>query len=156
MPFRWGRSALGFWAASLAGFVAHGWSVAAATESAMGPPWLLGEAVSTALALALVAALALGAPAALLFCTVMRRVRCGAQWPAAVITGALLSAALYLALRSLAGALVACDPPVLLAASAAAMMAGAVAGTAAGRRAPAPADVRGLAAGAEPVGTGGL
>lgn len=139
LSFRFGRSALGFWVASLVGFLSYGYLVAAIAMSGMDDgPGRLGEATTTALLLGLAGALLLGAPAALLFGGVMWRVRRGAGWGTALSTGLVLSAALYLPLRSFAAAIVSDwgyvrEPAIFFVASAAAMMAGAVTGTLVGR-----------------------
>ena len=145
LPFRFGRGALGFWVASLAGFVAYGYLVAELAQAGMGDG-SRAEAAETALVLGGVGAVVLGVPAALLFGAVMRRVRRGAEWPAALATGLVLSAAVYLPLRLFA-AVVAAEwgpargPATFCVASAAAMMAGAIAGTLAARPGPMPATV---------------
>jgi hypothetical protein len=140
LPFRFARGALGFWVASLVGFAAYGYLVAEIAQAGMGDG-SPAEAAETALVLGGVGAVALGTPAALLFGAVMRRVRRGAEWPAALATGLVLSAAVYLPLRSFA-AVVTADwgpvrgPAAFCVASAGAMMAGAVFGTLAARPGP--------------------
>lgn len=140
LPFRFARGALGFWIASLVGFVAYGYLVAEIVQAGMGDG-SPAEAAQTALVLGAAGAVALGTPAALLFGAVMRRVRRGAEWPAALATGVALSAAVYLPLKAFA-AVVASDwgyvrqPAAFCVAAAGAMMAGAVFGTLAARPAP--------------------
>jgi hypothetical protein len=138
MPFGFGRSALGFWVASLLGFASYGYVVAGIAMSGLEDgPGRLGEATATALVLGLAGALLLGAPAALLFGSVMGRVR-GTGWAAALTTGALLSGAVYLAFHAFAAAIVSDwgyvrQPAIFVVASAGAMMVGAVSGTLVGR-----------------------
>ena len=95
--FRFGfrRGALAFWLASLVGFVAYGHLVACMFVDAMPEaPAPLGESVSAAVAVGLAGAVALGAPAALLFGVVMRRLHRRGEWRAALVTGGALSVAL--------------------------------------------------------------
>lgn len=139
--FRFGfrRGALAFWLASLVGFVAYGHLVACMFVDAMPEaPAPLGESVSAAVAVGLAGAVALGAPAALLFGAVMRRLHRRGAWRAALVTGGALSVAVALAFKALAAAVLADwgfvrTPGVFFATAAAAMMAGAVGGTLAGR-----------------------
>jgi hypothetical protein len=135
---RFRRAALGFWIASLGGFVGYGALVAGVAAAGLdGGPAPAGEAARAGLALGLSGALLLGAPAAALFGGVMRRVAGAAVWPSALATGAALSGALYAAFATFAGAIAdqgcAGEPAVAAAAAALAMMAGAVSGAAAGR-----------------------
>jgi hypothetical protein len=145
--FGFRRTALGFWVASLAGFVGWGQLVGGVAASAMdGGPAPAGEAATTALALGLAGAVVLGAPAALLFGGVMRRIREGAAWPAALATGGVLSAALVVPFGAFASALsdwgLAREPGIFVVAAAATMMAGAVSGALVGRAVPALAVAR--------------
>ncbi|HEX7624724.1 MAG TPA: hypothetical protein VF400_14200 [Anaeromyxobacteraceae bacterium] len=139
--FRFGfrRGALAFWLASLVGFVAFGHLVACMFVDAMPEaPAPLGESVSAAVAVGLAGAMALGAPAALLFGVVMHRLHRRGAWRAALVTGGALSVVLALAFKALAVAVLADwgfvrAPGVFFTTAAAAMMAGAVGGTLAGR-----------------------
>jgi hypothetical protein len=140
LHFGFRRGALAFWLASLIGFVAYGHLLAGVFMGGM-PESLaaFGESATTAVAVGLAGAIALGAPAALLFAGVMRFAGRHGAWGAAVVTGGALSAGLALAFRGLAAAVMsdwgyARAPGVLIATAAAAMMAGAVGGTLAGRR----------------------
>jgi hypothetical protein len=147
ISFGFGRTALGFWVASLAGFVGYGHLVAGIAASGMdGGPAPMGEAATTALALGLAGAVVLGAPAALLFGGVMWRIRRSAAWPAAIATGAALSAALIVPFSAFASALAdwgcAREPGLFVVAAAATMMAGSVTGALVGRNGPALAVAR--------------
>jgi len=139
LRFGFRRGALAFWLASLVGFVAYGQLIVGVFVGGMPEaPTPLGESASAAVAVGLAGALALGAPAALLFAGVMGRVGRRGAWRAPLITGGALSAVLALAFRALAAAALSDwgyvrAPGVLFAAAAAAMMAGAVGGTLAGR-----------------------
>jgi hypothetical protein len=140
MRFSFARSAAGFWVASLAGFLTFGYVIARLMLEGMaeGLPHAGREAASAALVLGLLGALALGAPAALLFGGVMRRVRRGGAWPTALVTGGLLSAVAYLPLRSFAEALLSDwgyvrEPALFVTIAAGSMMAGAVVGALVGR-----------------------
>ena len=140
LRFGFRRGALAFWLASLSGFVAWGYLLAGVVIGGMPEaPAAFGESATTAVAVGLAGAIALGAPAALLFAAIMRCVGRDGAWRAAVVTGGALSAALALAFEALAAVVMsdwgwARAPGVLVAAAAAAMMAGAVGGTLAGRR----------------------
>jgi len=139
LRFGFRRGALAFWLASLVGFVAYGQLIVGMFAGGMPEaPTSLGESASAAAAVGLAGAIALGAPAALLFAGVMHQVGRGGGWRAALVTGGALSAILALAFRALAVSVLS-DwgyvrvPGVFFAAAAAAMMAGAVGGTLAGR-----------------------
>jgi hypothetical protein len=127
------RSFAAFWSASLLGFAGWGWLAARLCAAALGEG-PAGEELETAVALGLGAAVLLGAPAALLYALVMRRVEPATAWPAALAAGAALSAAIAVPLRALATALpgdgVAGGIGPFAAAAATAMMAGAIAGVA--------------------------
>jgi hypothetical protein len=140
MRFSFGRSAVGFWLASLAGFIGYGYVVAELMIEGIGESVRnrMQEATTTALVLGLVGAVALGAPAALLFGGVMRRVRRGRGWPSALITGGLLSMFVYMPFRSFAVAVLSDwghvrESALFVTAAAASMMVGAVVGTLVGR-----------------------
>ncbi|HVI73703.1 MAG TPA: hypothetical protein VM683_01850 [Anaeromyxobacteraceae bacterium] len=138
-PFSIGRSAAGFWLASLAGFVVHGWILARSSAGAWAEAGAIpgeGEAIGAALALGLLEGVVVGAPAALLFAAAMRRTR-GRAWPTALAVGGVLAVALALVLASWARAAVdlgwARVTGVHLAVAIATVAAGAAAGTLGGR-----------------------
>jgi hypothetical protein len=138
-PFSLGWSAAGFWLASLAGFVLHGWILARSAASGWAEPGVApsaGEAFGAALELGLLEGLVLGAPAALLFAAIMRRSRSRAS--AALALSGAMSLGLAAVLASWARAALdfgwARLPAVHLAVAIATVAAGSIAGAISGRR----------------------